>query len=285
VALNSETWQLSEKKQLVVFPEYSGTFDTVITEREKNMLTIIENGQQSMFMDAETFYKDGKHYNRLALLQKDGTVIDGQYKSFLIPAGEYIPSYTSFMLMKFGGGTILNSFQDRVITKSREKIRPFDVYGTEVGALACSGAIAPELYRTLTKQGSELLINSASLGIFRNAPTYYRQNLQLARLEAVANARPFIQVARQGPSFVVDKDGIVIDHKEPRTSTQVTSYTLQKNTHHTPYTILGEWLIVAGFIYTAFMTCWKLQFNQRRIIARLRLLQQFFARHRHQNGS
>jgi apolipoprotein N-acyltransferase len=126
--------------------------------------------------------------------------------------------------------------------------------------LACSGIISPGAYRDLASQGASMLINSASLGIFRASPQYYDQSVQFARLQSSSNARPMVQAARNGPSFVLSSSGDVIDYLPRETSMKLKSYDLYAPSAKTPYTIIGEWvlwLIVASGVGIIFYNLYR----------------------------
>lgn len=238
------------KSQLVVLSEYSRIFGEYESTQRSLFASRLAGNSPSIFVDAGSYLTKDKHYNRIGLFEADGTMVDSQLKKLLIPEGEYIPYYTEWLIRLSGNGSVIPAFESARVDKFDQPTKTFSYGDERLGALACSSVIAPDAYREQTKNGATILINSADLGVFHNSKSYYSQNIQLAKFEAVANSRPYVQVAKQGISTVIDHNGKIIDYLEDTEGLQVRSYDLTTNTTKTPYTVLGEWVLYASIAVT-----------------------------------
>jgi apolipoprotein N-acyltransferase len=135
------------------------------------------------------------------------------------------------------------------VKKGEKTEPPVSVAGKTIGALACSGAIAPELYRSMVVQGAEVLTNSASLGTFTNAPLYHAQTRQMARFNAIANARPYVQASTGAYSYAIDSNGKFV-FRTTKTGLNHQFLSIQTNKAYTWYSKLGEWVVLASLILT-----------------------------------
>lgn len=184
--------------------------------------------------------------NGVVYLRQNGDVLSTQYKRFLIPAGEYVPYVFQAILKLSGNGSVVSAHQtEKTIRASKQSERYVGVDGVRYGALACSGVIAPEFYRLLARSGAEVLTNSASLSSMGIDKLYFQEARQMARFQAVANARPFAQAARGGESYVIDKDGAFVAQTGSDT-TQYLQARVDSNARRTIYSLIGEWALWAA---------------------------------------
>lgn len=184
--------------------------------------------------------------NGVVYIRQNGDVLSTQYKSFLIPAGEYVPYVFQVILKLSGNGNVVSAHQtEKTIRASKQSERYVPVDGVRYGALACSGVIAPEFYRLLVRSGAEIMTNSASLSSMGIDKLYFQEARQMARFQAVANARPFAQAARGGESYVIDKDGMFVAQTHIDT-TQYIQATVNSNARRTLYSLVGEWVLWAA---------------------------------------
>jgi apolipoprotein N-acyltransferase len=176
-------------------------------------------------------------------------LVKNYQKSFLIPGGEYIPYIYHIILFYSGNTSLIQDFKmTRQVNKATNKEQALEFSGVRYGSLACSGAIAPSLYSGLARDGAQVLTNSASISTLGVSPQYYRQATQMSKFIAVANARPFIQSARGGSSYILNKDGYEKVGIKASRSSEVASTEIVSNKQKSPYTILGEWVVGASLI-------------------------------------
>jgi apolipoprotein N-acyltransferase len=137
-------------------------------------------------------------------------LIAEQEKIMLLPGGEYMPHLIRLFASLVGGADWLEDF---LLVRGYEKggaLTVIDLGFGKVGGLLCSEIISPVLYRSLTKQSAELLINVASDSVFRGNPLLLSQNLAMAKVRAAESNRYFLQAANAGYSYIIDNRGEVL---------------------------------------------------------------------------
>lgn len=249
----------SGNPQVLIMPEYSGFLETDYVQPEDKEISdlIFKNNQDGKILSSQSVYKDEGRTNAVVLLDKDGKVIESQDKQFLIPGGEYVPYFYQGILVASGNSGFVAAHQkDKSLLKGKEPAKPIEIDGVKYGVLACSGAIAPNYYRQITKDGAEILINVASIASMGLDGFYFEQSKQMARFQAVANSRIFLQSARGGQSYIIDRNGEFVLQSQGK-NTQYYSSDLLSDSNLTIYTVLGEWVLalsLAGLsIYIMFI--------------------------------
>jgi apolipoprotein N-acyltransferase len=241
--------ELKEKTDILVLPEYSQFFiDTEQTNTEQYKLAQttaqeISNANGSIITSTENT-STGKKTNRVVLYSVTGVLKAFNDKTFLIPLGEYMPYVFIGIFKLMSQEQLLYTHQQmRQIAQGQSSGAVFSGENNiKLGSLACSGAIAPELYRSLARNGAEVLTNSANLGIFTNAPFYHQQSQQFARFIALSNARPYVQSAAGAYSYSVSGDGEFVSKTDDLGfKLQTTQASLGQP--RTIYTIIGEWVV------------------------------------------
>lgn len=238
-----------KRADMLVLPEYSDIFLEDQTPTDKDMAATLLTSQDSPIITStqtQNSEGDSVRHNTLTVYNTAGNVVHEQDKQFLIPIGEAMPYAFIYLFRAIGQGQVIDSqFQGREVTKNPHPDTAYSVSGLNIGSLACSGAIGPELYRGLVGGGAEILTNSASLSIFSGAPTYHQQAQQMARFIAVANARPFVQATDGSYSFITDQNGRWLA-KSGQNSLELLIKNVQLNNTKTIYSLLGEWVVLAS---------------------------------------
>lgn len=245
--LNSQLTDQTNKYDLIVMPEYSEFFEINKPEARKELLAKLVDDNTAIVTSEEIFHNDRVRTNDRKFFNGSGELLDQQTKTFLIPGGEYMPVWPGFFIKLAGHKALMNDFNDNnALHKGAVKERPFtDADGPVIGALVCSGSISPELYRQMANSGDvEILTNSASLGIFRDAATYHEQTQQMSRLHAVANAKPFVQSTRDGHSFIIDQQGRFLAFAGNDSEARIISAQLSVDKSKTVYTRFGEYILL-----------------------------------------
>lgn len=96
-------------------------------------------------------------------------------------------------------------------------------------------------------QGAEVLTNSASLGTFTYAPLYHAQTRQMARFNAIANVRPYIQASTGAYSYAIDSNGKFL-YRTTKTGLNHQFLTIQSNKTQTIFSKFGEWVVFVSLI-------------------------------------
>jgi hypothetical protein len=241
--------QTNTVSDLVIFPEYG--LDTINSSNINKRLQT--NTDKEVFFVGSQQRPGGLgiHNTLLYGSNKQG-IIKEQSKTRLIAGGEYLP-YTLEYALRLSGqsGTVLEFLVTKGVIKDSQSLEPITVSeDLKIGAAVCSSIISPEDYRRLTGDGSTILTNSASLGVFGGSRVYRVIHNGMARFMATANARPFVQSAQDEAAYVVDHQGNLVAYTEPVSSMSTEVVTNNKTT---PYTLVGEWPVYAGVILIAYL--------------------------------
>ena len=196
---------------------------------------------------------DGYKSERIIYTDKLGNKINEQEKTFLIPIGEYSPYFLNELFSLLGKNDLKNQYLAyRENSKGRYPEYPFVHNGIAYGTLSCSGIIAPEYYRNITKKGSNILIDSARLDIFRGSPGFFNQTRETLRYQTIANARPLVQSTYGGYSYIYDANGKVIANTN-NLNTDLIEGAVKTSSRNTFYSQFGEFIIPTSIIVLIFM--------------------------------
>ncbi len=204
--VDTSTWP-PEGTDILVLPEYSSLLEN--NEYKQILARLSPNG---IAITSVAKGKPPTATNQIIILDRQGTIISSQDKTFLIPTGEYLPYSLQFGFKLIGKSQAITDFTYiQQLSKGKTPETVVDVHnGIRVGALACSGVNALSAYKTLTKQGANILTNSASLSFMNEGSMYHTYARNMARFQAVSNDRPFIQASRSGQSYIIDRNGTVL---------------------------------------------------------------------------
>jgi apolipoprotein N-acyltransferase len=237
----------ASKADLVVVPEYG--LDDV---NSSNLTQRIQsNGKEVYVVGSEQKAISGKINNLLTIGSTTKGITYQEAKTRLVPGGEYLPYSIKIPLRLLRMQQPLVNFEvTRAVVKGTKPIHPFKVNDQILlGSAVCSSIISTEDYRKLTHEGATLLTNSASLEIFNGSPIFTWQHTSLAKFMATANARIFVQSSNDGKSFIIDQNGKILASRWPVGTLEKTIIT---NTKKTPYTLIGEWVVVVGLGFILF---------------------------------
>lgn len=184
---------------LLVLPEYSGLLENkdykaILQRLSKNGLAI-------------TTMRNGRSpggTNRLIFINREGSIVEQQDKTFLIPTGETLPYslQATFTLIKKQRS--IEEFRYlQQITPGDKHEAPFEYNGIYYGALACSGVSALNEYSRLTDEGADILINSASLSFLKTNSRYHVYADNMARFQSVSTGKLLVQASRSGNSYIL----------------------------------------------------------------------------------
>lgn len=218
-----------------------------------------------LVIDSRSKRQNERIENMVSYNQSDGSVLQQYQKNFLIPGGEYIPYFYEAILYYSGNHNIIRSFEtDKAVRPSRSQELPYTYRGVTYGALACSGAIAPELYRGLAHKGAEVLTNSASISTLGVSDAYYGQAEQMSKFIAMANAKPFVQSARGGPSYIMNKDGQILARTIHPDQAAIAATSIARSQHNTIYSRFGEWILWLSVIVVMVLLVHKQKINRKK---------------------
>lgn len=246
----------SIQPDIVVLPENSGVFSS-IGDREKELLNRIFPDQDRpglIITSFQRFYDPGggRRIAQMVYRNQKGELIAFQEKFFLVPTGEFLPAVFKILIRLSGNQKIIDYFEkERAVEPAAFNEKPVAYSSTSVGALFCTASVSPLLYRELSRQGAELLINVISLRTFHEYPLVYPyliyQLRTFARFQAVSNAKSFLQSANAGPVLAIDHNGSVAAEIEGRGNQVLFSDTVPAK-ELTFYAKTGDWPIGLAFL-------------------------------------
>ncbi len=252
------TSSFDRKLDVLVLPEYSDFF---INEGEKDQSTAtaqrIVQSNGSVVTSENKLADKNVQKNRLMVYSPERKVQAEQDKTFLIPIGEYLPYAVIGAFKVLNQNNVLSMHeQTRVVSKGSVADSVVHVpSGLNLGSMACSGAIAPELYRVLAREDAQVFTNSASLGIFTKAPLYHEQSRQFARFIAISNARPYVQAASGAYSYIIDSNGnFVVRTNDFHTEAGSAEIALVRI--RTFYSMVGEWVVGLSMVILIAFGIW-----------------------------
>jgi apolipoprotein N-acyltransferase len=226
---------------LVVWPETA--VPLFFQDGEDLALEVLETIRQSAayFIFGSPAY--GRHgdsfhyYNRAYLVSPEGEVIDAYDKVHLVPFGEYVPlkRYLPFVRR------LVESAGD---FKPGEKLAPLPLPGAGAGVLICYESIFPELARTMTRNGAELLVNLTNDAWYGMTSAPY-QHFSMAVFRAVENRRPLVRAANTGFSAFIDARGAITQTTELFSEGVISRDLALERPHLTVYARFGDWFILA----------------------------------------
>ncbi len=241
--------QAAAPSKLFVFPEYSFYYQTATPDEQKRdlpKLITADGATINAGLEHARLFTD--HHSLITYTSQNGAMLDQQQKTFLIPAGEYLPYWIESALHTLGLANLIPTFNNmNAITPGATPEHVVDVSGLRVGTLSCSGIITPSFYQRLAGQGAEILVNTAALNIFANSPIYSQQNRQIARFQAIANAKPYMQATKSGASYIVDHNGTFVT-EAPAGRTMVLAAYVAPQKQTTLYSQFGEWVVYTAAI-------------------------------------
>ena len=242
----------SSSSDVVVLPEYSRFWEYNTKQNSAELARVLKN-PKGLVIDSDLKSEINRRYNVISYSNSSGNPYSQQYKWFTVPGGEFVPYIFRGPLRLFGQSQSVRTFEStRSISPAKSKEKPFAWNGVSYGVLACSAANAPELYRSITNSGAEVLVNTASLGTVGLSSTYHDESFAQSKLQAVANARPFVQSARGGYNFILDSSGrtIMMDTSFGDSYIQAT---VTSNKTKTMYTYFGNWTVYIAMLIVGFL--------------------------------
>ncbi len=178
-----------------------------------------------------------QYYNSVISL---GERPDVYHKQHLVPFGEYIP-FKSLV------GDVMKIFDVPLpnFSKSENKNRTLTIANHQVGISICyEDAFGEEAIIAIPE--AHLLVNVSNDAWFGNS-TQPSQHLQVAQMRAIETGRPLLRATNTGVTAIVDHKG-QIQSKLPQFVAQVLNGTIQAMSGSTPYSIVGNWLIISSLM-------------------------------------
>ena len=197
---------ITSKAQLIVWPETAIPFFFQDHPKlARKVFDMIRGANVDLIFGSPAFKSEKgriRYYNRAYHLSSKGMVAGYYNKVHLVPFGEYVP------LKKY-----LPFIQRLVVAAgdfaSGEKVEPIRMPKLSAGVLICFEVIFPELARTHTREGAEILLNLTNDAWFGRTSAPY-QHLSMAVFRAVENRRPLVRSANTGISAFIGPKGKIL---------------------------------------------------------------------------
>jgi apolipoprotein N-acyltransferase len=262
-ALNSATSDIryssssfSDEQQVVdllVLPEYSEVFGekTKYSLSSDSSVFISQNTKNdSIIITSVSTKEDGEiSKNKVTAYTPKGDVLAQHDKQFLIPGGEFLPLILKLPLNLTKSEKIIDTYNKtlRVLPSDKPEEPIIADFGS-VGALACSGIMSPQLYRSLAQKDARILTNSASLTLVKGSEVFHQKMIGFGKFNAAANQKPFVQSSKLGKSFILDKNGKMLAGTNSAVNSYITA-DVAINNSTTIFTRWGEVILYASFIF------------------------------------
>jgi apolipoprotein N-acyltransferase len=243
------------KPNLTVWPETAMPFffqeDQPFTTQVNGLTSEID----STLIFGSPAYQKGpngiKYFNRAYLLSSNGQISGYYDKHHLVPFGEYVPLKRFLPFVRQLVQTVGNFAPG-------EKIEPLGLSHLSSGILICFEVIFPELARTQTRKGAEILVNLTNDAWFGKTSAPY-QHLSMAVFRAVENKRPLIRAANTGFSAFITSKGKIIEMSrlfEEQVLTQEVKLSHDSLTVYTQYGDLFPFALFAISLMNIFRVLW-----------------------------
>lgn len=236
--------------RMIVFPEESQLL-ALNGPQEKTIFENLFHGKKDSLLVTGAL-KKGK--NTIIFKDSAGEILAEQKKELLMPFGEYLPALATKAMAAMNDVQTLDNFnQIRLVKRSTEQAHPYISENFKIGALSCSGILSNILYRNMTLNGAELLVNQASYGLFNGDPFSFFHVLTAARMRAIENDRYFIQSSASADSFITDNNGKIIKRGDAAKDQFVNEvvYTRSNKSFFVRY---GNWIIILSLIIALIRT-------------------------------
>jgi apolipoprotein N-acyltransferase len=217
--------------QLILWPEVPGPlyYYQDSTFREQAARLALDTHSHFLFGTVGQT-PQGAPLNSAVLLRPDGDLEDRYDKINLVPFGEYVPRFFSFV---------------NRITKEAGDFAPgtrivvFPVYGHALGSFICYESAFPAEVREFAKRGANLLVNISNDGYFGKSAAR-EQHLTIVRMRAAENRRWLLRATNDGITAAIDPAGRIAE-RWPMYQEIVARMGFAYLSGTTLYTEYGDW--------------------------------------------
>ena len=193
---------LPDNNQLIILPE--GSMPFLITEYQDgrvdqavDLLTRIAAGYKTKILLPANYAseKDGKHYNSLLLIGKDG-LEQRYFKRILVPFGEYLPFEKII-------GRFINPIAANEISFTKgQKSGNFEYAGLTFALSICFESIFPQLFN----KKNTIIVNVTN-DSWLGKTIGPEQHFDMLRFRAIETQSKILRVANTGITAVIDERG------------------------------------------------------------------------------
>ena len=184
-------------------------------------------------------------YNSALMVNEEGRLVAQYDKIRLMPFGEYVP-----LPHWLPGASAVRAIVGDFTPGTKYTLMP--VGGEHAGVFICIESAYPWIARSLTAEGSEVLINISNDG-YLGPTAVMRQHLGNVVFRAVENGRPLLRVTNTGISAYIAPNGAVKDATQSF-QPAVRTWTVTRTTNErTFYTRRGDLFVGACAVLSLLM--------------------------------
>jgi apolipoprotein N-acyltransferase len=183
--------------KLILWPEVPGPIYYYRDPTLRDEATTLTRSAQSFFLFGTVGETPQGPLNSAVMISPGGDFVDRYDKINLVPFGEFIPPFFSFV------NRITQEAGDFVPGK---RIVVFPVNDHRLGTFICYESAFPAEVRQFARQGAQLLVNLSNDGYFGHSAAR-EQHLSIARMRAAENRRWLLRVTNDGVSAAIDPAG------------------------------------------------------------------------------
>ncbi len=246
--------------RLVIWPESPMNFSYSRDPQLQNTIAnFAQTNHTSVLLNSLEPAPNGGSYNSAILVNEQGQKVAQYDKIRLMPFGEYVP-----LPRWLPGSGSVRGIVGEFTPGSSYTLMPLGAL--RAGVFICIEAAHPEVARSFTNEGADVLINISNDG-YLGPTAVMRQHLANAVFRAVENDRDIIRVTNSGITAYINSNGSVSDTTAPFQEAVRTWPISKAGTGSTFYSRHGDVfadgcaLITLGVISAAFMT--KRQYRER----------------------
>jgi apolipoprotein N-acyltransferase len=239
--------------RLVIWPESPMNFSySRDPQLQKRIANFTQANDTSVLLNSLEPAANGGAHNSAVLVNEQGQKVAQYDKIRLMPFGEYVP-----LPRWLPGSGSVRGIVGEFTPGSSYTVMPLGAL--RAGVFICIEAAHPEIARSFTNEGADVLINISNDG-YLGPTAVMRQHLANAIFRAVENDRSLIRVTNSGISAFIHADGSIYYTTQPFQEAVRTGSISKGGSGSTLYSRHGDVfayacaLMTLGFISATFIT-------------------------------
>lgn len=206
--------------------------------------------------------KERRLYNVIGQADPDTGMGDTFYKKRrLVPFGEFVPMRELVMFL-IPPLSQLSALDNDVTPGDNPEL--FETAYGKIGSVICFDSIYETLILDSVRAGANLICISTNDSWFGDSAAVYEHNSH-AKLRAIETGRYVVRAANTGISSIITPTGKVTESLPPLAEGYILD-DVYMICNHTPYTILGNILVLAAGVYIAALLLWPAKDKRKRRI-------------------
>ncbi len=253
---NNLVREAAKEADIIILPErawFSQTLSQFIDPLAAKKYFNNLSPKNILVVDNNRVSEAGELVSRTTFIDSKLGVMGSYDKQLLTPGGEFVP-YVVRWLSLFLRNDSLHGLTE---FSAGQESNILNYQDTNIKVLACSDIISP----SLSKSGDfNLIIDTMSLGIFKNDPVVSGQMISAAKFRAAESQKALILATNYGHSYLINSSGI-IEKSTTSEEYQILTGSVVLKDGRTWYNKLGDWPILlislALFSMGQFFAPWR----------------------------